>query len=129
MSFCNHKAMVGAAILSACLGVMSSALANPLSAPIGGEFLSQNSAPDTWDSNGNVPILDNTSVRGRITSINGDQVQLALSDGRTSTYNIPEFDQQLYRLRVGSDATLTLRKADNSVIAISDVTSGAGNNR
>lgn len=129
MFFCNRKAVVGAALLSACLGLMSSALANPLAAQMGEEFLSQNSAPDTWDSDGDVPLIDNTSIRGRITSISGDQVQLALSDGGTGTYTIPEFDQQLYTLRVGSDVTLTLRRADNSVIAISDVTSSSGSNR
>ncbi len=117
-----------AACLGASLGILSSAVANPLSGAMDRELMSQ--ASDTWNAHGDVPVLDNTTVQGRITSINGDEVQLALANnGGTKTYKVPAFDQRLYGLKVGSNATFTIRRSDGYVVAISDVTSDAGSNR
>lgn len=114
-------------LLSASSGILSPVLAHPSPTDMSGLLLSQ--APDTWNVHGDVPIVDNTSISGQITNISGDDVQLTLADGGTHTFKIPAFDQRLYNLKVGSGVTLTVRKADEHVVAISDVTSSTGNNR
>lgn len=63
-----------------------------------------------------VPQLSTTEVRGRITRIEDDEVEVRLPDGELRTYNISEVDQGRDGLEVGSDVVLSVR--GDTVIAI-----------
>jgi hypothetical protein len=63
-----------------------------------------------------VPQLNTTEVRGRITRIDGDEVEMRLTDGELRTYTISEADQERNSLEVGSDVVLSVR--GDTVVAI-----------
>lgn len=63
-----------------------------------------------------VPQLTSEEVQGRITRIQGDRVEMQLSNGETRTYTISADDQTRNQLRVGSDVVLSVR--GDTVLAI-----------
>jgi hypothetical protein len=63
-----------------------------------------------------VPQLNTTEVRGRITRIEDDEVEVRLPDGELRTYTISEVDQETNQLEVGEDVVLSVR--GDTVIAI-----------
>lgn len=63
-----------------------------------------------------VPQLNTTEVRGRITRVEEDEVEVRLPDGELRTYNISDLDQETNDLAVGQDVVLSVR--GDTVIAI-----------
>jgi antitoxin (DNA-binding transcriptional repressor) of toxin-antitoxin stability system len=120
MSFHSFKVAAGAALtLIACLAAIPST-ARPSSQAASVILLSQVNKP----SNEGTPVLNTTEVQGRITKVEGDNVELRLTNGETRTYSITKADQERNRLQVGSDVTLTVR--GDTVVAISpSTTTGA----
>jgi hypothetical protein len=113
MSFQKFKTVTGAAIaLAACFAVVSPSMADTLD-PSNGVLLSQENRPET---EGVPQLLNDDEVQGRVTRINGDQVEMQLSTGERRTFTISQDDQQRNRLQVGSEVVLTLR--DDAVLAI-----------
>lgn len=68
-----------------------------------------------------LPLLETDSVGGKITNIEGNQVQVALPNGETQSYRISASRQQQYGLQVGSELVLRVRRLNNAVIAITEV--------
>lgn len=71
------------------------------------------------------PQLNTTEVRGRITRVDGDEVEVRLPSGELRTFDISSIDQDRSRMEVGSDVVLSVR--GDTVIAInpsSDMNSG-----
>lgn len=119
MSFYNFKLLTGVAVmLVACLATAHPGMARPLNQH-DALLLSQVNKPETEGT----PQLGTTEVQGRITRIDGDEVEVRLSTGETRTYTIAEADQERNRLTVGSDVVLTVR--GDTVVAISPGTESA----
>lgn len=71
------------------------------------------------------PQLNTTEVRGRITRVDGDEVEVRLPSGELRTFDISSIDQERSRMEVGSDVVLSVR--GDTVIAVnpsSDMNSG-----
>ncbi|HEY9641988.1 MAG TPA: hypothetical protein V6C57_15990 [Coleofasciculaceae cyanobacterium] len=116
MSLLSRNLLIGTAVtLVACLEIAQAALAHPVK-PGYAARVSPTSAANTSTLN-SVPLADSI-VHGRITDIDADQVQIRRRDGAVVSYMIPEFDQRRYSLAVGSDVALTVRAANNTVVAI-----------
>jgi hypothetical protein len=134
MSFSSFKNLTGAAIvLAACLSAGPS-LARPISQQLGDALIAQENvppregtpqlnreAPLAPDDGSGTPRLNDGSqmteeVRGKVTRISGNQVEVQTSSG-VRTYEISEADQERNNIDVGSDVVLTVR--GDSVVAIS----------
>jgi hypothetical protein len=111
MTLRGIKLLTGAAVLLvAGFAAVQPSVARPSSAPL----LSQVNVPEREG----VPQLTTEEVRGRITSISGDQVQVRLASGEVRTYTITASEQQRNQLRVGGDVALTVRQG--TVVAINN---------
>lgn len=106
----NRQLMAGAVTLL----VSGFAIAQPVrSYPVPSEsLLSQVNVPEQEG----IPQLSNEEVRGRVTRIDGDALELRLSNGEVRTYNISAYEEERNDLRVGSDVVLTVR--GDTVLAI-----------
>lgn len=71
-----------------------------------------------------IPQLNTTEVRGRITRIDDDEVEVRLTDGEMRTYTISEADQERNSLEVGSDVVLSVR--GDTVVAIGSASTTTG---
>jgi molybdopterin-binding protein len=112
MVFHRSNVIVGAALtLAAGLGAIEPALARPVS-PLEGQLLSQVNVPQREG----VPRVNTLEVRGIVTGIQGEQVQIRTVDGEIVSYDISEEDQELYGFEVGDDIVLLVR--DETVIGI-----------
>lgn len=137
MSFLNSKSSTGAAIvLAACLSAGPS-MARPLSpqlSPQPDSLLAQENKPPV---EGVPPLRDQApggpsdrsemtqEVRGRVTRINGDQVEVRTSGGAVRTYEISTADQERNKIDVGSEVVLTVRGSDVVAISPAGATSGS----
>lgn len=122
MSFYNFKVLTGTAVaLLACLAIAHPSTARPLAQQTDMLLLSQVNQPETEG----VPQLTIDQVQGRITKIDGDKVELRLSNGETRSYTISKADQDRNRLAVGSDVVLNVQ--GDRVVAVNPdpATSGA----
>ncbi|NJO80076.1 MAG: hypothetical protein HC827_17215 [Cyanobacteria bacterium RM1_2_2] len=63
-------------------------------------------------------------MRGRITRIDDDEVEVRLTDGEMRTYTISEADQERNSLEVGSDVVLSVR--GDTVVAIGSASTTTG---
>lgn len=70
------------------------------------------------------PQLNTSEVRGRVTRIEDDEVEVRLPNGELRTYNIAEVDQGTNELEVGQDIVLSVR--GDTVIAIGPSAGAAG---
>ena len=95
-------------VLGAGLAVIQPSMA----APEAGNLLSQVNKPPEEG----VPPLSSEEVRGTITRIENDSVELRLPDGEVRTYTITTADQERNQLEVGSEVVLTVR--GDTVLAI-----------
>ncbi|HEY9659748.1 MAG TPA: hypothetical protein V6C65_14930 [Allocoleopsis sp.] len=68
-----------------------------------------------------LPLLETTTIQGRITGIDGNRVQIVLPHGETHTYRVSQSRQQQNGLNVGSTLVLHVRRLNQAVIAISKV--------
>jgi antitoxin (DNA-binding transcriptional repressor) of toxin-antitoxin stability system len=123
MSFSNLKKLTGAAfVLAACLSAAPS-MARPT-------LLAQENRPPAEgvpQLNRNEPYQQERGsggrsemtqeVRGKVTRISGDQVDIRTSGGTVRTYKISEADQERNKIDVGSEVVLTVR--GDEVVAIS----------
>lgn len=111
MTLHGIKLLTGAAVLLvAGFAAVQPSVARPLPA----QLLSQVNVPEREG----VPQLTTEEVRGQITSISGDQVQVRLATGEVRTYTITASEQQRNRLQVGGDVALTVRQG--TVVAINN---------
>jgi hypothetical protein len=65
-----------------------------------------------------LPLLETVAVRGMITNIDGNRVQLRLPNDQVRTYRISRNRQEELGLAVGSEITLHVRRLNNLVTAI-----------
>ena len=133
MSFSNLKGLTGAAIvLAACLSAAPS-MARSLSQQNDLLVAQENRPPAEGvpQLNRNEPYqpdrgsggpggrgeMMTQEVRGKVTRINGDEVEVRTSSGAVRTYKISEADQERNKIDVGSELVLTVR--GDEVVAIS----------
>ncbi len=128
MSFFKLTGLTGAAVaLAACLSAAPS-LARPINQQSSDSLIAQENVPpregvpqlnrdDTLQENNGSNSQMTEEVRGKVTRISGDQVEIQTAAGRTRTYEISEADQERNRIDVGSEVVLTVR--GDSVVAIS----------
>ncbi|MCU0523613.1 MAG: hypothetical protein MUF72_02190 [Elainella sp. Prado103] len=109
--FFNRRFIAGAAtMLLASVSIAQPGFSYPDQM---GSLLSQANVPPEEG----IPQLSDEEVEGRITKIDGDRVELRLSNGELRTYTISEADQTRNRLTVGSEVVLSVR--GDTVLAIS----------
>jgi hypothetical protein len=113
MAFYSFKLLAGAAVtFVTTLAIANPSMARPIAQQANPLLLSQVNQPETEGT----PQLTTDTVEGRITRIDGDEVELRLSSGETRTYTISEADQERNELTVGSNVVLNVR--GDTVIAI-----------
>lgn len=114
----KSKNLTGAALTGAALGAIYLASAPAASASANEPLIiSQRYSSPTATSNA-LPLLETVPVRGRITEIDGNRVQLKLANDEIRTYRISKARQQQFGLEVGSEVTLNIRRLNNAVTAI-----------
>ncbi len=128
----RSNVVIGAVLMvTAGLGAVESALARPVFSQVNGQLLSQVNLPQREG----VPRLNTLEVRGTITGIQGEQVQIRTVDGEVVSYEISEEQQELYDFEIGEVVVLLVR--NENVVGINpsitpeeldaEVTTGAVN--
>lgn len=118
MIFRHGKLVAGTAVaLITCVGTIAPGFARPLDQATEGQLLSQVNQPEREG----VPSANIETISGRIVGINGDQVQLRLSNNETRTYTIPQETQQQNNLQPGTDVTLNVNRSTNTVVAVNPI--------
>ncbi len=112
----NRQFIIGATtsaitVLLTTLTMAQSGVARPSIQP-SEPLLSQVNRPE----NEGIPALNTEEVRGKVTKVEGDKVELRLASGELRTYSIPAEDQERNGLAVGSEVVLTVR--GDTVVAI-----------
>jgi hypothetical protein len=106
--FHRSKVFIAVMTLFATFSAVQSVSARPLSTP-------------SATSNA-LPLLESVAVRGIITDIDGNRVQLRLPNDQIRTYRVSQNRQEQLGLAVGSEITLYVRRLNNLVTAINPPT-------
>nr|RNJ69718.1 MAG: hypothetical protein EDM05_07525 [Leptolyngbya sp. IPPAS B-1204] len=132
MFFPNIRLLTGAASLIACLAAAYPSVARPLASQE--DTLSNSQVTNSQVTSQDIAQLDvsqvnrppeegvpprpTDSVRGTITSIQGDRVTIELENGETRTYSIAAENENRDGLEVGNQVVLTV--ARGFVLAVSN---------